>query len=159
LNNIEFHIIGTGKEENNYKNYSEKLNINSICFWHGYKNHDDVLVMMNESDILLFTSLDEGTPHVVLEALSASLPVICHDACGQSSVINAECGIKIKVKNPSFSRKEFSRSILNLSKNKEILNELSIGAKKRAEKLSWFNKAKQLVNYYENVVVHPEKML
>jgi len=106
---------------------------------------------MKQSDVNLFTSLDEGTPHVVLESLSVGLPVICHDACGQGSVIDVTCGVKVPVKNPEYSKKEFCEIILNLINNSELLEDLRNGAKNRANALSWENKALELYNYYIDV--------
>jgi glycosyltransferase involved in cell wall biosynthesis len=39
---------------------------------------------------MLFPSIDEGTPWVVLEALSVGVPVLSHDCCGMADIIEDE---------------------------------------------------------------------
>ena len=154
IKNLEFHIVGSGKEEVKLMEYAKSINIGNICIWHGAIIRKEVLELMNCSDILLFTSLDEGTPHVVLESISMGLPVLCHDICGQSTVIDESCGIKINLVDPTYSINMFSKAILNLYKDKQLLTRLSKGAIKRAEILSWEEKAKQLIELYQSVLVN-----
>ena len=152
IKNIEFHIVGSGQGESALKEYSKDLGIGNNCKWHGTKKRNEVLELMNDSDILLFTSLDEGTPHVVLESISMGLPVLCHDICGQSTVIDETCGIKLALVNPKYSIKMFSKSIIKLYNDRVLLSNISSGAIRRAEKLSWEEKAKQLVDLYQKVL-------
>lgn len=149
---FEFHIIGDGPSRNYCMALAKKLKISKQCFWHGLMTNLQVLSQMSNSDLLVFTSLVEGTPHVVLEALSCGLPVICHDTCGQGSVVNDQCGIKIPVISPRKSCDSFSAGINKLISDREMLNRLSEGALTRARDLSWENKAKQaLTIYYEAI--------
>ena len=47
----------------------------------------EVLRCIGKSKIMLFPSIDEGTPWVVLEALSVGVPVLSHDCCGMADII------------------------------------------------------------------------
>ena len=50
----------------------------------------EVLRCMGKSKIMLFPSIDEGTPWVVLEALSVGIPVLSHNCCGMADIIDNE---------------------------------------------------------------------
>lgn len=147
VDNVKLHIVGGGDEEP-YKCQAEKLGVSENIIWHGSVSHDEVLQMMQEWDLLLFTSVAEGTPHVVLEAMANGLPVVCHDTCGHGDSVTDDCGVKIPVKNPKESVKRFSEIIIDLYNNREKLADMSQNCKKRAEELSWENKAKELLRLY-----------
>jgi glycosyltransferase involved in cell wall biosynthesis len=53
-------------------------------------DRSEVLRCMGKSKIMLFPSIDEGTPWVVLEALSVGIPVLSHNCCGMADIIDNE---------------------------------------------------------------------
>ena len=146
--NIRLHIVGGG-DATSYKVLADSLHISEQCIWHGVVTHDEVQKIMQESDLFFFTSVAEGTPHVVLEAIGNNLPVICFDVCGQGDSVNEKVGVKIPLSNPKQSIKDFSKSIKQLYHHKELLKEMSFNCKERQEVLSWDNKAKQMIELYE----------
>lgn len=149
--NIELHFLGNGNTLN-FKKIADKFNVSSQCYWHGAVPHDKVLEMMRESDLLFFTSVAEGTPHVVLEALGNRLPVICFDTCGQGDVINNEVGIKIPLSNPEKSANDFAKVINHLYNHRDEIKTMSDNCIVRAKELSWDNKAKQMVEIYKGII-------
>ncbi len=128
---------------------SQKLNVDTQCFWYGTISHYKVQKMMQQSDLFFFTSVAEGTPHVVLESIGNCLPVLCFDTCGQGDSINEKVGIKIPLSNPQQSVKDFAEKINYLYQNKDILQELANNCRQRQEELSWDNKARQMINLYK----------
>jgi glycosyltransferase involved in cell wall biosynthesis len=149
---FEFHILGDGPDKEYCIKLAERLKISNQCTWYGQVSNYEVLEQMNISDLLFFTSLVEGTPHVVLEALACGLPVICHDTCGQGAVITDKCGIKIPVISPERSCALFSEEIENIIKHQDKLKILSNGALLRANELSWKNKAKEMIVQYQETI-------
>jgi len=75
--NWHFSLCGEGEDEANIKQLIKNLNLENHVILTGYqKNITDWYV---NSDILLLSSLYEGTPNVVAEALSCGTPVISTD--------------------------------------------------------------------------------
>lgn len=153
LNNrkIKLHIVGGG-DTIAYRQLAKSLNVDVQCIWHGAVNHDEVQRIMKQSDVFFFTSVAEGTPHVVLEAIGNNLPVVCFDICGQGDSVNEKVGIKIPLSNPQQSINDFAEKINYLYHNKNILQTLANNCKQRQEELSWENKAKKMVKLYEQVI-------
>ena len=145
-------IVGDGPLESYYKKMIIDKNLTSKCDWKGRIPNDEVQQLMKESDLFLFTSLREGTPHVVTEALQNGLPVICHNACGHGSVVTETCGLKIEMVNPSESVTMFYNQIVKINQDRKLLKQLSEGALKRAEEISWDNKAKDMFKIYKSLV-------
>lgn len=147
LDNVRLHVVGGG-DDAPYRCQSERLGIEDNVIWHGAVSHEKVQELMAMSDLLLFTSVAEGTPHVVLEAMANGLPVVCHNTCGHGDSVTDECGVKIHVVNPKESMKRFCEIILNLYNNREKLADMKVNCRKRAEELSWENKAKEVLRLY-----------
>lgn len=150
--NIKLHIVGGSiEEEGPFKKKSEKLLIQEQCIWHEKIPHEKVQTLMQRCDLFFFTSIAEGTPHVILEAFNNLLPVLCFNTCGHGDCVNDKVGIKIDLSTPKQSVKEFA-SILNaLEKDRKILKDFSTNCLQRQEELSWDYKAKQMVNIYNKV--------
>ncbi len=147
---LRLHVVGGG-DVSEYENEAETLGVNDLCVWHGAVSHDEVQRIMRQSDLFFFTSVAEGTPHVVLEAIGNSLPVLCFDTCGQGDSVDETVGIKIPLTNPRQSVKDFAEKIELFYNNKEVLQQLSKGCVSRQNELSWERKALQVVDLYKSL--------
>lgn len=107
---------------------------------------------MQQCDLFFFTSIAEGTPHVILEAFNNLLPVLCFNTCGHGDCVNDKVGIKIDLSTPKQSVKEFASILNTLEKDREILRTFSTNCIQRQEELSWDNKIKQMVALYSNIL-------
>ena len=152
--NLKLHIIGSGTEEEvkQYKSLSQKLDVDNMIVWHGKIPNAKVQQIMRESDLFLFTSIMEGTPHVVLEAIQNALPVICFDACGQSGVVNEKIGIKIEQSNKQNAIKDFSEAINKLYNSPEEVKLMSKNCNQRQKELCWDGKAQIMVGLYKKAI-------
>lgn len=151
--NLIIHVVGGAeKDEIYYKEIADKLNVKSQCKWYQILPHHEVIELMKKCDVLFFTSISEGTPHVILEAISNSLPIVCFDTCGQGDVVNEAVGIKIPLSNPEQSVSDFADKINYLYHHREVLKQLSANCYERQDQLSWSNKARQMVGLYEKAL-------
>ena len=147
---LRLHIVGSG-DVSAYQKEAGKLGIMDLCIWHGSVSHEEVQRIMQQSDLFFFTSVAEGTPHVVLEAISNGLPVLCFDTCGQGDSVDDKVGVKIPLTNPSQSVKDFAEKIEYLYKNCDVLKQMSENCDERKHELSWDNKARQMVGLYDRI--------
>ena len=150
-------VLGEGPESAGWKALAERLGLNENVTWHGMLPHEKALSVMSDAHLMAFSSLKEGTPHVVLEALSLGLPVICHDACGMGIAVTKKCGIKIPLCDPQTSIEGFSQAIRRIFDDKALVESLSRGALERAAELSWDKKVEEIVAGYEDVVINRQE--
>lgn len=148
---IKIHIVGGGNSLP-YQALAKELGIESQCKWYGAVSHEEVQRIMQESDVFFFTSVAEGTPHVVLEAIGNNLPVVCFNTCGQGDSVNEKVGIKISLSTPNQSIIDFAEKINYLYQNRSILQQLSEGCSKRQKELSWGNKTLQMIELYNKAL-------
>lgn len=148
--NYSFTIIGDGPDLKKNKILANKLDLKNIN-WLGHLPHKEVLDILSKGSCLIHTSIREATSATILEALSFSVPVICHDAFGMSIAINDNCGIKIPFLNTKASINGFTNAIQLLIDNKNLLNKFSQNALIRSKHLSWEEMARQINQNYIDV--------
>jgi len=119
--------------------------------WKGRVSHEQAIKAMSQGDLLVHTGLREGTPHVVLEALSLGMPVICHDAGGMGTAINDSCGVRVPLRDFNCSVANFSVALRLLLSDPSLLQRLSSGALDRAAELSWEAISERLLQTYQDV--------
>ena len=148
-------VLGKGPEESTWRAEVDTLRISDIVHFHGFLTHENALAIMQQANILVHTSVKEGTPHVVLEALAMGLPVICHDACGMGIAVTDSCGIKIPLINPSASVSGFRDALQKLLDNPVLYHSLSQGAISRARNLSWDGLIATFLEAYQRFLKSP----
>ena len=142
-------VLGKGEETEKWKRLANKLGVGDNFKWIGYVPRSDALEIMNKAHLLAFTSVKEGTPHVVLEALSLGLPVVCHDACGMGMVVTEQCGFKVPMVGVKQSIQSFASAIQKIVREPGLIEKLSHGALLRAREVTWVAKAKKISDAYE----------
>lgn len=148
---IRLAVLGQGVENSAWRVLAERLGLGGLVEWPGRLPHDQALTQMAAAHACVFPSIREGTPHVVLEALSLGLPVICHDACGMGAAVTEECGIKVSLQDPQTSIAGFRAAIGRLLEAPSLLTRLSEGAIRRSHELSWDRKAEAIARAYDEV--------
>ena len=84
---IEWHVIGDGPQQEEMIFHINALGIEKNVVLHGKRNKDEVQSWLNKADIFLLTSVYEGIPNVVLEAMAMELPVVTTKSGGVDEVI------------------------------------------------------------------------
>jgi glycosyltransferase involved in cell wall biosynthesis len=146
---IHLTILGAGPETRNWQALCQQLQVQEMVTWIGQVPFQRVREELDSQDALVSTSLQEGTSNVLLEALAAGLPVICHGIGGMSLAIDESCGVKIPLTDRQTSVRHFADAISRLVASPGLLNRLSEGALRRAEALSWDVLAREVASAYD----------
>lgn len=154
--NHSFHldIYGSGNEIQVLEahNLAKKLGLEQFVTWYGNQPNNIVIEAMKKAHIFLFTSINEDTSTVVLEAVSNQLPVVCFDTCGMGYVINEKVGRKIILSNPKQSINDFAKVLNELENDRNLLTEMAKNCKERQLELSWSRKAQQMIELYKQAI-------
>ena len=92
-------IIGDGPEKNKLKLLSHKLQINNRVNFIGYQRKTAVADILRDHDALVLSSEVETFGVVLVEAMSAGLPVIATKCGGPESIVLPETGILVESNN------------------------------------------------------------
>lgn len=87
---VKLIVCGHGRLENFLKAKAKELGIENNVIFTGYRT--DIYKILGLSEIFLFSSLQEGLPVAVMEAMAIGLPVICSKVRGNADLIDNEKG-------------------------------------------------------------------
>lgn len=147
LDNVELHILGDGHKTDEWKRLAQRNKLSNVV-WYGKLDRNNAIEVMNSCDVFVQTSLSDATSTVLLEALSLGMPVIALNHLGFANVIDDTCGIKIEVDSKSQIVRDLNTAIRMLDEDRNLLNNLSAGAKIRAYDHSWDKKADAICFLY-----------
>lgn len=150
---VFLHIVGNGSDTENamYQQMADKMGISNNIKWYGKLANKKVQEMMNQMDLFLFTSVLEGTPHVVLEAITNCLPILCIDTCGQGQLVNESIGWKVPLTNPQQNSTDFAAILRRIIINRDEIKQKSDNCKQRQRELSWENKLVTMNKIYQQL--------
>lgn len=87
----------------------------------GQVPHEDMGSVYREADVVLNTSLSEGQPATILEAMGYALPVLASDIPGNSSIISdGETGFLYKTQNEFL---DYAEKLMNNNKIRESIGQ------------------------------------
>jgi glycosyltransferase involved in cell wall biosynthesis len=141
-------VLGGGPETSRWKAMADELGVADRIVWTGELPRAAALEHVGRADVMAFTSVQEGTPHAVLEALSLGVPVVCHNACGMGAAVDEGCGIKIAMRDPAASMAGFADALRRCREEPELVQRLSDGALRRARELTWDHLAERIAVVY-----------
>lgn len=130
--NVNYTIIGSGSEFERLKFAAYQCGIEKNIIFAGKKKHSEITSIMDESDIYLQTSYQEGFCVSVLEAQAKGLLCIASDADGlKENVIDGKTGWIVPKRDPSGIAEKILE-VINMPE--EIRIETAMNARKRVEK-------------------------
>lgn len=83
--NVKYIICGDGVEKNKLKKFSEEKGVSDRVYFLGFRK--DVIELMKMSDIFLFTTLREGLPRSMMEAMACGLPCVASKIRGNVDLL------------------------------------------------------------------------
>ena len=126
--NIKGLVVGSGPEEKNLKELSERIGLNGRVRFAGF--NENIPELLKEIDIMVLPSLREGLPMIALEAMASGVPVVATRVGGTPELISdRETGLLV---NPEDHR-ALKASIENLIRDKYLMEQLRNNARKKVE--------------------------
>jgi L-malate glycosyltransferase len=144
---IHFLIAGDGPERNEIQGLIYKFGIEKSCIICGHI--DEIKAFYGKLDVFLNTSLHEGIPIAVLEAMEHNVPVVAPNVGGLPEIIhNSIDGYLIDSRDPI----EFANKIL-LLRNWEQRQKMGRSAREKVEKYFSANRmAQEYVRLYSEII-------
>ena len=133
---VNFLIVGDGVERARLEKQARELNLQSRVQFVGFQN--DVENYLRVMDVVLFTSLQDAFPLVILEAMASARPVIATDVGGvREQIVNGETGMIV----PARAVEAMTRAVLELLN--DDIKARAFGERGRARVFEQFTLAEQ----------------
>lgn len=108
---FEVIFVGDGPERLKLENYVRSNNLNCRVEFKGAVDNSEVFKILNNVDIFVLMSLNEGLPISIIEAMRAGLPIISTKVSGIPELVNDSNGFLL---NPN--SEELHRLLLDIDK-------------------------------------------
>ena len=133
---ISFHvdIYGDGPQRNNLELQISSAGLSSFITLHGLVDHDILPDKYAQADIFISMTRADSFAQMYLEAMSSGLPIISTINPGSKTVIKKGANGYLVEKN---GYGDMAEHIVNLAKNKELLQTMKINSQKIAAQYDW----------------------
>jgi glycosyltransferase involved in cell wall biosynthesis len=145
-------IIGDGPGVRELKDLANELSISNNIIWHGRITRHETILIMGRSDLHCMTSLGEGNPAVLYEAISLGVPTISLDRDGMHDTLANDNGILIPISSYDETIEQYAKKIDSLIENPTFLEDLKERTNIMAEQVTWEKKIQKFEEIYENAI-------
>lgn len=129
---FEVEVVGTGAHRAELDSLAEQLHVSDLIRYVGMVPYDQLEKSYQYADIFVLTSLSEGMPSVILEAMGCGLPIIASDVGGNNEIVHeGENGYLITGDDSN----GLAEKLVSLINNKELRT--TMGQKSRAYALAY----------------------
>jgi glycogen synthase len=85
---FEIEVVGTGDARSELDAMAEKLGVTDLIHYVGMVPYDQLERSYQYADVFVLTSLSEGMPSVILEAMGCGLPIVASNVGGNNEIVH-----------------------------------------------------------------------
>lgn len=153
VSNIRLLLIGDGILREQYKALSEKLKVEKNVEFLGFRKDVDELIKL--SDIAVGSSLREGLPVNIMEAMACGKPVVASDNRGHRELVkNNHNGFIVEYGD----EQGFTKRICELYYSKQLRDYFGNNSVLEFKKYDLIQVKKELINIYNQTIMSEEDM-
>lgn len=146
-------VLGDGPLKKKLEQWANKHHISQNVIWHGMLPREKALTIVNNSQLMIISSLHDATTTVLWEAMSMCVPVMTLDHKGMKDVIMESSGYKIRPHSCKQIVNDMSNIFGEFLKDPTILREKAIKLQEDRKPYTWDKREL----FYEDVFELAEK--
>lgn len=139
-------MIGDGPDRSEIEREIESLKLTDRVHLLGMLPQQDIVKHLNESKLFIMSSLVEGMPKVLLEAIACGTPCVVTTACNAEGIIE-RVGIAVEPAN----HRALAEAIEKLLADQRRWNELSKNCFQVAQEYGWDRVVDQVLDLYKRL--------
>jgi len=155
--NWHLYVVGTGHLLKKCKELSIINKINDKITWVGKVNRDVVNDYYRKSHLHAITSMGEGNPTTIWEAMSFGIPTITLDHCGMHDVVCDKCGVKVAITSLKETTNNFAIQLEHLITSPALITKLSQGVIEYSKQYDWEQRKADWEKYYDLAIKNWEE--
>ena len=143
-------IVGDGNLKRPLMELAAQLGLGTKCLFAGYQPHDRIVEWLSASDCLVLSSLTEGLPTIIPEAMMSHLPIVATAVGGIPEVVKD--GVTGFLVQPG-DRKALASTVTKVLRGVRGLEDVVVRAEAYAHSnLTWGSNAEQTLMAYQAVL-------
>lgn len=150
--NFLVHVVGEGPLRHDLEFKVRKAGLSQNFVWHDQVSRDKVQEIFSTCHLHVITSVSEGNPTVIWEAMACGVPTLSLDHCGMHDTITSTTGIKIPIVDYSQVIELFARRLDEIVQQPIKLLEMAEGVIKHAPKYHWDHRPKFFLERYDEAI-------
>ena len=152
---LKFMIVGDGELRTDLEDYVTKLGIDKYVIFTGWQTQ--MKVVYDSLDIVALTSLNEGTPLTLIEAMASGKPVITTNVGGIPDLVtDGYSGILVPPNSPDI----FANRLIELLKNKAMRDMLATNGRNVViQKYHYSRLIRDIEELYEQLLIQVKPAL
>ncbi len=154
---VSLNVVGDGPLIDPLKEFCRVNNIENLVKWHGKVNRETVFELMNNAHLHLITSVMEGNPTTIWEAMSKGVPTLSLKHCGMRDTICDKCGFSIDIISVDQITTDIAQIIDNCIIQPSLLEKKAQGVIKCRENYLWDNRVEIIDSFYNQAISNYRK--
>ena len=146
------HVVGDGPLRAGLEAQVRASGLAARFVWHGQVARGQVQALLARSHLHVVTSVSEGNPTTIWEAMSRGVPTLTIDHCGMHDTVTAASGIKIPLSDYDGLVEAFARRLDDLAARPEQLTALAEGVLAEAPRHHWDRRPAFFLARYEEAI-------
>jgi len=148
-------VIGDGPLKAACSDLANTLGISDQITWAGKVSRQEVTRYYRDAHLHAISSLLEGNPTVLWEAMAVGIPTIALDHFGMHDVLCPQCGVKVSVDGSLQSVVgDLGQQLRRLMKSPDLIGKLSHGVLECTRRYTWTQQRAKWNNYYDLAISH-----
>ncbi|MCK4527251.1 glycosyltransferase family 4 protein [candidate division WOR-3 bacterium] len=144
----EFFMVGQGALKEKIKQKIRDFDLDKHVVIRDFIPNSKLVEIYQNSDVFVLSSLNEGVPRTILEAMACGIPIVCTELPQLVDVVKG-CGLLVPVRDSEALADVISKVI----SDKELAQKLGeTGRRRVAENYSWDDTVKKTIQLYEELI-------
>lgn len=150
---LHIDIVGGGPLRSALEQYAGDNGLSPIITWYGQVPREEAVKVVSNAHMHVITSVSEGNPTTIWEAMSYGVPTMSFDHCGMHDTIDDSCGIRIPIA-PCYEDcvSRLAKEIDSLLEHPERFKQLAEGTVERAKRYTWDEREKFWNRLYDDLL-------
>jgi glycosyltransferase involved in cell wall biosynthesis len=144
--NLHFTVVGGGSLEPQLRAAVLERNLGDIVEITGRTSSEDMPQLYRRNDIFISASMQEGMSNAMLEAMASGLPIVTTRCEGLDELIG-DNGLVVE----QAIAGSIAKAIKKLTDDRSLCRQMSLAARRQAERFGWSRSAEQYLALYERL--------
>jgi glycosyltransferase involved in cell wall biosynthesis len=149
---FKVHIVGDGPQRTRLQSEVILAGMADQFLWHGQIERAKVRAILNSAHLHVVTSVSEGNPTTIWEAMALGVPTLTIDHCGMRDSVGVGAGLKVRVGEFDEIVSGFAHHLDAIAKFPDQLRHMAYQALKDGERYHWKHRPKFWLKIYSTAI-------